>query len=174
MATVVIWDRFIRSYHWIIAVAFLLDYFILEPGGRNHQIVGYTAVTLIAMRIVWGFIGPDNAHVRSLIPTPQRLKRHLQHLCDRRTPADEGHNPIGGLLILLFWLLFLIQGVTGFLMEETGYFFGDPNIRALHDWVADALFIGVLIHVTAVIVMGWWLRVQLIRPMLTGKRHIRK
>ncbi|MGX5915209.1 cytochrome b/b6 domain-containing protein [Aliidiomarina sp. Khilg15.8] len=174
MATVIIWDRFVRSYHWVIAVAFALDYFVLEPGGDNHQIVGYIAVGLVAIRIIWAFIGPENARIRSFWPTSERFKRHFQHLRQRRIPADEGHNAVGGLLIIFFWLLFLTQGVTGFLMEETNRFFGNASLRYIHALTADALFVGVLIHVSAVLIMGWWGRIQLIRPMITGKRRSRK
>lgn len=171
MAAVKIWDGFIRSYHWIIAVAFILNYFVLEPGETIHQWVGYTAVTLVALRIIWGFVGPENARISSFFPTPVRLKRHLQQLKQRQIPQNEGHNPVGGLLILLFWLLFIGQGVTGFLLEETDQFFGSSAIEDIHELTAHTLFGGVILHVTAVIVMGWWGRIQLIRPMLTGKRR---
>ncbi|WP_241970396.1 cytochrome b/b6 domain-containing protein [Idiomarina seosinensis] len=166
-----VWDRFVRCYHWLIVVAFSLNYFLLEPGEQVHQWVGYSAFSLIAIRIVWGFIGPDNARISSFFPTPTRLRQHFCHLKQRQLPKEQGHNPLGGLLILLFWLLFLAQGITGFLLEETDYFFGSSLIEAIHGLIADALFVGVLIHVCAVIIMGWWGRIQLIRPMLTGKRR---
>jgi len=174
MATIKIWDGFIRSYHWMIVVAFVLNYFFLEPGEQIHQIVGYSAAGLILLRILWGFLGPENARISSFLPTPTGIRQHFQQLKSRQIPEHEGHNPVGGLLILLFWVLFLGQGITGFLLEETDYFFGSSTVENIHEIIAHTLYAGVIIHVTAVILVGWWGRIQLIRPMITGKRNTRK
>lgn len=170
MAAVKIWDGFIRSYHWLIVAAFILNYFVLEPGELAHQIVGYSAVTLVFMRVIWGFVGPANAKISSFFPTISRVRQHLHHLKMRQLPLNEGHNPIGGLLILVFWLLILSQGVTGYLLEETDRFFGSSLVEDIHEWIAHTLYVGVIIHVLAVILVGWWGRIQLLRPMITGKR----
>ena len=172
-ATVVIWDKFIRSYHWLIAVAFAFNYFVLEPGETVHQWVGYSAVTLIVLRIIWAFIGPTRARVSNFFLTPARLAEHFRHLKQRQLPQDQGHNALGGLLILAVWLLFLAQGVTGFLLEQTDRFFGSTLVETIHEYIAHALFVGVIVHISAVIVMGWWGRIQLIRPMISGKRRIK-
>ncbi|WP_262339919.1 cytochrome b/b6 domain-containing protein [Idiomarina sp. OT37-5b] len=171
--SVVIWDAFIRGYHWLIVIAFVLNYFILEPGETVHQWVGYSAVTLVILRILWGFIGPRRALLSDFFPTPKRIAEHVQHLRRRQLPQRQGHNALGGLLIWLFWLLFLGQGFTGYLLEETDRFFGSSVVENIHEWLAHSLFAGVLVHLVAVIVVSWWGRIQLLRPMLTGKRQIR-
>lgn len=170
MAAIKIWDSFIRSYHWLIVAAFVLNYFLLEPGEQAHQIVGYTAVTLVLLRIMWGFCGPPNARITSFLPTKSRLKKHIDRLRKRQIPVNEGHNPIGGVLILVFWLLLLSQGISGYLLEETDRFFGSLLLEDIHEWTAHLLYIGVIIHIVAVIVVGWWGKVQLLKPMITGKR----
>lgn len=170
-AAIRVWDAFIRSYHWLIVAVFIANYFILEPGETVHQWLGYTAAGLVIARLIWAIVGPENAGISYFLPTPERLARHFSHLKNRQTPLKERHNPVGGLLILAFWLLFLGQGVTGFLLEETDRFFGSSRVENIHGLIADSLFVGAIIHVTAVIVMSWWGRIQLIRPMISGKRR---
>ncbi|WP_290653688.1 cytochrome b/b6 domain-containing protein [Idiomarina sp.] len=165
-----IWDPFIRLYHVLIIVAFTLNYFILEPGETIHQWVGYSAVALVFLRIGWGFIGPQTARIADFFPTPLRLRRHLDHLRMRRLPQRQGHNALGGMLILVFWLLFLGQGLTGFLLEETDRFFGSSLVENIHELIAHALYAGALLHIAAVLMIGWWGRIALIRPMITGWR----
>lgn len=165
-----IWDPFIRVYHGLIVVAFILNYFVLEPGELIHQWVGYTAVSLVLLRVLWGFIGPTRARIADFFPTRRRLAEHVNHLKQRQLPANEGHNALGGLLILVFWGLFIAQGITGFLLKETDQFFGSSEVEAIHETTAHILYAGVLLHIVAVVVVGWWGRIQLIRPMITGKR----
>lgn len=68
--------------------------------------------------------------------------------------------------------LFVLQASSGFLMEEVDYFFGSDEVEAVHAYTADAIFVLVLIHVVAVVVVAWAGRIQLLRPMLTGKRRL--
>lgn len=170
MPTTVIWDRFIRSYHWFIVVAFVLNYFVLEPGEQAHQWVGYSVFALVLLRLLWGMAGPPTARLTEVWPTPSRLRQHLQQLRQRQLPQHEGHNPLGGLMIMTLWLLLIGQGVTGFLLVETHRFFGSSELEAVHAWFAHALYACILVHVSAVLVIGWWGKIALIRPMLTGRR----
>lgn len=172
-AATLIWDPFVRLYHGVIIVAFTLNYFILEPGETIHQWVGYVAVALVILRICWGFIGPRTARIADFFPTPSRIRQHVNHLAARKLPDNEGHNALGGLLILLFWLLFLAQGVTGFLLEETDQFFGSTLVENIHELIAHTLYAGALLHIVAVIVVSWWGRIDLIRPMISGWRKPR-
>lgn len=167
---VVIWDKFIRIYHWLIVLGFMLNYFVLEPGETVHQWIGYCVWILVFARIIWGFIGPKRARVMDFFPTPSRIAQHFRELKSREIPKESGHNAVGGMLILLFWFLFLAQGTTGFLLEETDAFFGSTLVENIHEYIAHSLFIGALIHVAAVLLTGWWGRIELIKPMITGRR----
>jgi cytochrome b len=167
---VVIWDKFIRIYHWLIVIGFTLNYFVLEPGEAIHQWIGYSVWALVFARVVWSFVGPQRARLNDFFPTPSRISKHLRELKSRKIPKESGHNAVGGMLILLFWLLLLAQGITGFLLEETDTFFGSTLVENIHEYIAHSLFIGALIHVAAVLLTGWWGRIELIKPMITGRR----
>lgn len=169
---VVIWDKFIRIYHWLIVIGFTLNYFVLEPGETVHQWIGYSVWALVFARVVWSFVGPQRARLNDFFPTPSRISKHLRELKSRKIPKESGHNAVGGLLILLFWLLFLAQGVTGFLLEETDTFFGSTLVENIHEYIAHCLFGGAIIHILAVFFTGWWGRIELIKPMITGRRKM--
>lgn len=171
MADMVIWDRFIRCYHWFIVVAFVLNYFVLEPGEQVHQWLGYSVVTLVLLRLLWGLVGPPRARISSFFPSRVRLSRHLQQLRERQLPQHEGHNPLGGLMIITLWSLLIGQGVTGFLLVETHRFYGNSELEAVHAWFAHVIYACILVHVAAVLVIGWWGKIALIRPMITGTRE---
>ncbi|SMQ58963.1 Cytochrome b [Pseudidiomarina planktonica] len=171
---IVIWDGFIRVYHWLLVVLFSLNYFVLEPGGTLHQIAGYSIAGLIIARFVWGFYGSHYARFANFKPSRSALRKHLAHLRQRGLPANSGHNPVGALMIYALMGLFVLQAGSGFLMEEVDYFFGSDEVEAVHAYTADAIFVLVLIHVVAVVLVAWIGRIQLLRPMLTGKRRLPK
>ena len=50
-----IWDGVVRLCHWGLVICFITNYFIVEPGRLYHEIAGYSAVSFIVVRIIWGF-----------------------------------------------------------------------------------------------------------------------
>ena len=73
-------------------------------------------------------------------------------------------------MVLATWLLFIALATTGFLLEETDYFFGSSLVENIHSILANSLYSIVIVHIAAIVLVGWWGRVSLITPMITGKR----
>ncbi|RUO63641.1 cytochrome b/b6 domain-containing protein [Pseudidiomarina insulisalsae] len=169
--TVRIWHPLIRVIHWWLVAAFVANYFLLEAGSQIHQWVGYSAVTAIVIRIIWGFFGKGYGSFRQVDLTREAFEEHLTHLKQRNIPAQSGHNPVGWLMIFVVIVLFVALGITGFMMEEIDAFFGNATLELIHEWLAHSLYVAALIHIFAVLTVGWIGRIQLIRPMLTGKRQ---
>lgn len=151
-------------------ICYCLNYFILEPGSLLHQGAGYLAALLVLLRVVWGFVGSSHARFSTFHLTPTALKEHIQHLKDREVPVDTGHNPMGWLMVFALMFLFLFQAATGFMLEEIDAFFGNSTVKTLHSLSADIIFICVLLHVTAVVVVTHFGRISLVKPMITGYR----
>ncbi len=167
-----VWDPLVRVFHWSLASLFLLNYFATEDGGDLHELFGYIAVGLVVFRIIWGFIGTAHARFASFFPTQARLKAHWQEVLHGQRPSYQGHNPFGGAMVLLLLSLILGLGLTGYMMEEVDAFFGDDWLEELHEVLANLMMVAVVVHVTAVVVMQKWLGVQLVKPMITGKREL--
>ncbi len=169
-----VWDPLVRVFHWSLALTFLANYWITEDGGNWHVWIGYAAAALVAIRVVWGFIGPVNARFARFVPTPERVSRHWHEL--RRGQGDPlgGHNPLGGAMVILLMALILGLGTTGFMMEEVDRFWGEEWVEELHELLANLTMAAVVVHVTAVFVMQRWTGVELLRPMITGRRRVSK
>ena len=78
---VLIWDAFVRLFHWSVATLFLLDFWVLEAGDPPHEWVGYAIGFLLLGRVLWGFIGSHNARFSSFPDSgayPPALARHAQ------------------------------------------------------------------------------------------------
>ncbi|WP_417438026.1 cytochrome b/b6 domain-containing protein [Idiomarina sp.] len=167
----IIWDRFIRTFHWLLVLCFCLNYFWLEPGGSFHQAVGYTAATLVIIRIIWGFTGPAKARFHNFLPSVAGVKEHVAELSHRKVNQAQGHNPLGGLMVFSFLALFLLQAITGFLREEINALYGDSFLTSIHSVSANIIFALVIIHIIAVVVTAYIGKIELIRPMISGKRR---
>ena len=169
-----IWPWWVRVTHWALVSVFVLNYFMLEPGGSLHNWLGYAVTALVVARIGLGFSRHSQyASFRYLNLSRQAVTHHLGELRQRRVPAASGHNPLGWLMVFLFWFLLLTLAVSGFLAEEADYFFGNRTLDTLHIWAADAMLTAAAVHVASVLLVGFWGRIELIRPMLTGVRRTR-
>lgn len=168
---IVIWDKYVRLFHWSVATLFLLDFWVLEGGDPPHNWVGYAIGFLLIGRILWGFIGSHNARFSSFFPTPTRLRQHLADMKVGRVDPHEGHNPVGALMIFFLLTLLSLIVLTGW-MQRWDMFWGVAWVEEMHEVLANIAMIAVVIHITAVVVMERKLGISLIRTMITGKRSL--
>jgi cytochrome b len=165
-----VWDRFVRLFHWTLVGCVMLNFFVLEEGGDLHQWAGYLATSLVAARIVWGFIGSSNARFSDFFPTPSRLTQHVRAVRAGQHGLHWGHNPLGALMMLVLMGLVLSIGLTGW-MQGTDIYFGEEWLQNLHRYLANSLMILVGLHATAALVMGRIERTRLVKAMVTGVKE---
>ena len=67
-----VWDPVIRVFHWLLAAAVLIDWATDEPRWM-HLWLGYLAGALVVVRIVWGFVGPENTRFVSFVRGPRAV-----------------------------------------------------------------------------------------------------
>ncbi|OUD15391.1 cytochrome b/b6 domain-containing protein [Thioflexithrix psekupsensis] len=166
-----IWDGIVRLFHWSIVVLFFLNFFILEDGERWHEWAGYVVGALLLLRFVWGFIGSHNARFCHFFPTYERICHHLTAVRARQFDPTEGHNPIGALMIFLLLLLLSLTVISGWMLT-LDTFWGVEWVEETHEMAANLTLLAVIVHVSAVVIMGKVLGISLIRPMITGKRRL--
>ncbi len=166
MTNPLLWDKVVRSTHWLIALGVLSNYFLLEHA--PHRWVGYSILLLLAVRLIWGVIAPDSrARLRALYPAPHAI---LQDLCDlprRKIQAKQGHSPLGCLMIITLWGLLISLGITGY-MQGTDRYFGEEWLMDLHHQLANSLMFAVAVHVVVIFLLGFWKKKALLRAMLWG------
>ena len=171
--TLRLWDPLVRLCHWSLVVAFVGDYFLTEEGDDWHRWLGYYAVAVVLVRAVWGFIGSPAARWSDFWPTPTRLVRHARALFCGEDYHRMGHSPLGALVMVLMLVLLVGIGISGFLMEEVDYFWGEDLPRDIHGFMANALFALVCVHIVAAVVESLRLRENLPLSMITGVRRKR-
>lgn len=163
-----VWDPLIRSFHWSLALVFLISQVTAERFDEIHEISGYVIFGLILVRVVWGFIGPKTARFSSFWPTPRALREHLRAVIHGQHSPSIGHNPAGGAMILTLLATLILAGITGYL-GETDQFWGIEWLAELHEFFGNLSLLLVGIHVAAVFLMSLIERRNLIRAMITGR-----
>ncbi len=160
------WDPVVRISHWLVALLFLANYFWLEAGETAHEWAGYGLAAVLAVRLIWGLTGPAPARLSSFLPTPARLKTQFANLKGSYA-AKSGHTPLSGLMILSSWTLLLVCALFGWL-QTTDRYWGVEWVADLHSLTADVLIAISCLHVITVVILQYWLKRSLIRPMLMG------
>lgn len=127
-----VWDRWVRLSHWVLAAAFFLAYFVVEEPLALHVWAGYLVGALVAIRLVWGIIGPRRARFAEFVPSPAQLTAHVRDLAHGRERRYLGHNPLGGMMILA-----LLAALAGTVVSGLMVHAADEQAGPLGGWYAD-------------------------------------
>lgn len=110
------WDPVVKLTHWTIVAAIIANALITEEGSGAHVWVGYALAATLALRLIWGVIGPAEARFSAFPPSPGRALAHLREIAAGRKSEHASHNPLGALMVYAIWSVLLVIVVTGVLM----------------------------------------------------------
>lgn len=170
--TVAVWDFPLRLWHWLLAITVLVAWFTPTVYDGLHRIVGYTVIGLLAFRLVWGFTGSRYSRFRMVGVRLRAAPGYLWNLRRGITGRYIGLNPAGTLMLVALLVSLAVSTITG-AMSVTVTFFGVWWVEDTHHYSSDAVIVLVVLHVLGVALMGILQRENLIRAMLTGRKHIR-
>jgi cytochrome b len=111
-----VWDPLVRIFHWSLVTAFAIAYFTGDEESTLHVYAGYAVIGLVLFRIVWGLIGTRHARFRDFLHRPSAVIGYAKDFLAGRPKRYLGHNPLGGVMILLLLGSLLTTGVTGYLL----------------------------------------------------------
>jgi cytochrome b len=149
-----------------------------------HFWSGYAIITLLLFRIAWGFVGSTTARFAHFVKGPVAWFVYLRDLTAGRRTYDVGHNPVGGIMVLVLIFAVLAQAVAGLFAADTDLgTVNGPLANAIPDKWVDRLtdfhkfWISVLIwlaalHIVAAIFYLVWKRQNLIGAMFTGRKPL--
>jgi cytochrome b len=166
-ATIKVWDPFVRVFHWSLVALFTTAYLTGNDAGRVHVAAGYAITGLLALRIVWGFVGPRRARFADFVRSPGEAAAYLRDAMLRRARRYLGHNPAGGLMIVALIGMLAGTAVTGYLLT-TDAFWGSEMMEEVHEALANATLALVVLHVLGVLVMSFAHGENLVKAMITG------
>lgn len=172
--TIKVWDIFVRVFHWTFAVAITLAWVSHEWRGVGrswHEWLGYTALGLAILRIVWGFVGTKYARFSNFLHWPGHYVRYLGALLRGTEKRYVGHNPLGGLMIVALLITAIGTGVTGYYLTQysAGPFGGDEEfLEELHELLSNLFLVLVPLHILGVIWESIRHKESLVKAMITG------
>lgn len=184
MAKVRVWDLPTRLFHWALVACVVGLITTGQIGGDAmtwHFRLGYSVLTLLLFRLVWGVVGGYWSRFGVFIPSPSGLIAYLKS--DGEGSVNIGHNPLGALSVLGLLLAALLQVAAGLMSDDEIFSAGPLVSKVPPDWVAVATFfhtevgklvlIGlVALHVAAIAWYRFKKKENLVRPMLVGDRDL--
>jgi len=191
------WDPVVRLSHWLIAAAVIINGLISEPGGTIHIWIGWIAMAVLVIRLVWGFIGPREARFTAFLPDPRAAVSHLFSLVRGKPKEYPSHNPAGTIMVYALWACLAVVIATGLILTDAktpitiakeraaveqgdwSVLAGDDEgeepaedsgeiVKEIHETAANLMLILALVHVAGVAAESYALRRNLVRPMIKG------
>jgi len=110
------WDAVVRVTHWSIVAAVLINAILTEEGSSTHVWVGYALAAILALRLLWGLIGPSEARFTAFPPSPRAAIAHVREIVAGDKRIHSSHNPLGALMVYAIWSCLLVIIGTGIAM----------------------------------------------------------
>lgn len=124
------WDPIVKLTHWGIVVAIVANALVTKEGSGWHIWVGYGLAALLALRLLWGFIGPAEARFSAFPPSPSRAIGHIGEITRGEVTRHRSHNPLGALMVYAIWACLLV--VIGSGVAMSGPPPADPTAKSEH------------------------------------------
>ncbi len=164
-----VWDLLVRAFHWSTVTLFVSAYVIERPRDL-HEFLGYTLMAILAIRIVWGFVGSKRARFSDFVPSPGSFFRYISDLAHGRERRYLGHNPAGGAMVVALMLTLAGIGTSGWMMGLDA-FWGESWVEELHEGLVSFALVLVVLHVGGVIYESLRHGENLVIAMITGKKR---
>lgn len=179
-----VWDPLVRIFHWALVSAFIIAFISEDDYLLIHSWAGYTILSLLMLRILWGVIGTKHAKFSDFIFSRKEIRDFIKDTCLIKAKRYIGHNPAGGAMVITLIICLLLTASSGlviFAIEEgqgplAPLFSGagkpwEELFEELHEFFANFTLLLIFIHVIGVIVESLIHKENLIKAMFTGKKR---
>lgn len=182
MQTTRVWDLPTRLFHWALAVCFVALVVTGQTGAFDwHFRLGYSVLTLLLFRLVWGVVGGHWSRFSSFVYRPSTIVRYLRG--EVQALHNVGHNPLGFLSVLALLGFSLLQVFTGLFSDDEIASSGPLTKFVSGKWVSLAseyhadigkviLIVLVLLHIAAIVFYKFKKGLNLVAPMLHGDKTL--
>lgn len=184
MHKVLVWDWPIRLMHWLLAILFTGLIITGKSDGDYmalHFYFGYSLSAVIIARVIYGFLGSDFAKFKHFIHHPIKVLRYSKALILGNGEGHLGHNPVGGVMVILLLLALTAQWGSGLFSSDEIFWFGpfygtvsdelSEQLVAVHHLLPNVLLAMVALHILAVLYHELRFKERLVAAMLHGKKQ---
>jgi len=176
-----VWDLPIRLFHWLLVICIAGSFATIKLSDELiqwHSYFGYSILTLLIFRIIWGFVGSTHARFLSFAPTPKSLLDYLRG----KSQHVLGHNPLGALSVFALLFALSVQVTTGLFIDDEISFQGPLSkyasssvvslLSQIHEANQVVIYILITIHIAAIVYYRKFKGEDLIKPMINGDKEI--
>lgn len=183
-----LWDPALRIFHWALVICVVATWGLGEFGPdimTLHFYFGYAVCALLAFRLIWGFVGSKPARFGHFIYGPKTILGYVTRMFRREPSYWPGHNPVGAFAAFALLGILIAQALTGLASDPDDFvnvgplasYVGYDNAvtaNRLHHLLSKAVLIIVVLHLAAIAFYKVWKREDLITPMITGWKLVKK
>ena len=179
------WDVPVRAFHWTLVALIVISSVTAQIGGNAMQIhewSGFTILTLVLFRLLWGILGSTHARFKAFVRGPRAVWDYVTSLLHGRPVFHAGHNPLGGWMILALLGSLLVQAGTGLFANDDIMIEGplakhvskelSDLLSKVHETNFKLLLALIFLHVAAAVYYLVARRENLIASMVTGNKSI--
>ncbi len=178
-----VWDLPLRLFHWLFATSIFAAWATAKAGIDWMQWHFYWATGSSGC---WcsgssgGFFGPRHARFSSFVKKPSAIWLYLKGMFSKSGVQSIGHNPVGGLMVLLMIVLAAIQAGTGLFTTDDVVWAGPYNpavsrstaslLSTVHNLNFNFILGAIGLHIAAIAFYACVKKQNLVLPMLTGHK----
>jgi cytochrome b len=179
-----VWDPIVRIFHWGLAICVLIAFLTEDEFLELHTWAGYTALGLLAARVLWGLVGPGHARFSDFVRGPRATVAYLWDVLRGHPARYLGHNPAGAAMAIALIGGFGATAITGMLLLGAGEFAGPlapwlsdipsgavHELKDIHETLAWATLLLVPLHLLGVAAASLQHKENLVRSMLDGYKR---
>lgn len=178
MSKILVWDLPLRLFHWLLVLLVVVSVSSARIGGNAmqiHMLSGYSILTLLLFRILWGFFGSTHARFANFVRSPMAAFAYLR---GSTAGGHLGHNPAGAWSVVFMLAVLLVQASTGLFANDDIATEGplaklvskalSDRITAIHHLNLKLLLALIGLHLATIAYYFFRKRENLVKPMLTG------
>ncbi|MDG1752209.1 MAG: cytochrome b/b6 domain-containing protein [Thalassotalea sp.] len=178
-----VWDLPVRIFHWCFVCVLVALWYTSDQDNdliEIHMKLGYTALSLVLFRVLWGIWGTRYAQFKNFIPSISELKAYIHDFRLGKAKAYIGHNPLGSLMVVFILFAVLLQATSGLFISDDIFSAGPYNgtlsesfeklLKTTHSNGFNIILTLSGLHIFAVLYYLIIKKQNLIKPMFNGKK----
>ena len=169
-----VYDFPTRVFHWMFVALFCVAYGIgnfvddENPIYSYHMLAGLTLLSVVAIRLVWGFTGSKFARFSSFRLHFKELIDYFVNLLAPMNKTYMEHNPASSWASLVMMVCAILLGISGIIMSQGE----NKSVKEVHEIIATLFVLTATTHIAGIIVHTIIRKDPIGLSMVSGKKTL--